>query len=306
MLKRTWTAIGNAFSGEVGAIPLEELQQRYQYPDSHYIKLQGMNVHYRDTNNTGQEDAPVLLLLHGIFASLHTWNAWTEALSSYFRVISIDNPNFGLTGSHPKGMKKNLYSDFLNEFTDALNIKKTHLAGNSLGGWMSWEFAARFPDKVEKVILLDSAGFFFIPPPILISMGMPAGGWLAARMPLPRKFLYSVIRTTYGDKSRLNKETLDLYYDLLMRPGNRQAGGRVLAYVRNRGGFSKKLLNQVKQPVLVMWGKNDRWIPPAHAQLFKQALPQANVIMYENCGHMPMEELPEQSAADALAFLQAS
>ena len=111
MLKRTWAAIGNAFSGEVGAIPLEELQQRYQYPDSHYIKLQGMNVHYHDTNNTGQEDAPVLLLLHGIFASLHTWNAWTEALSPYFRVISIDNPNFGLTGSHPKGMNKNLYSD---------------------------------------------------------------------------------------------------------------------------------------------------------------------------------------------------
>lgn len=171
---------------------------------------------------------------------------------------------------------------------------------------MSWEFAARFPEKVDKIILLDSAGFFFIPPPILISMGLPAGGWLAARTPLPRKFLYSVIRTTYGDKNRLSKDTLDLYYDLLMRPGNRQAGGRVLAYVRNRGGFSKKLLNQVKQPVLVMWGKNDRWIPPAHAQLFKQALPQANVIMYENCGHMPMEELPEQSAADALAFLQAS
>lgn len=306
MLKRTWTAIRHAFSGEVGAIPLEELKQRYEYPDSKYLEIQGMSVHYRDTHTSGNDDAPVLIMLHGIFASLHTWNGWTEALSPYFRLISIDNPNFGLTGSHPKGMQKNLYSDFLNDFTDALGLKKVHMAGNSLGGWMSWEFAARFPDKVEKVILLDSAGFFFIPPPILISMGMPAGGWLAARTPLPRKFLYSIIRTTYGDKSRLSKDTLDLYYDLLMRPGNRQAGARVIAFVRNRGGFGKKLLKQVKQPVLIMWGRDDKWIPLAHVELFKKSLPQAQVIMYDNCGHMPMEELPEQSAADALAFLQTS
>lgn len=303
MLKNTWTALGNAFSGEVGTIALATLKQRYEYADSQYIDLQGMSVHYRDTNNTGSADAPVLILLHGIFASLHTWEDWTKALSPYFRVISIDNPNFGLTGPHPKGMKIHLYSDFLNEFTDALNLQTVQVAGNSLGGWMSWEFAARFPHKVEKIILLDSAGFFFIPPPILITMGLPAGGWLAARTPLPRKALHSIIATTYGDKSRLKKTMSNLYYDLLMRSGNRQAGARVMAFIRNRGGFNKRLLKDVKQPVLIMWGKNDRWIPPSHVDLFKQALPQAQVIMYDHCGHMPMEERPEQSARDALAFL---
>lgn len=171
---------------------------------------------------------------------------------------------------------------------------------------MSWEFAARFPDKVDRIILLDSAAFFFVPPAILISMGVPAGGWIAARLPLPRKVLRSIVRTTYGVRSRMSNDTADRYYDLLMRSGNRQAGARVTRYIRNRGGFNKELLSEVKQPVLVMWGKQDSWIPPSHVALFQKHLPQANVIMYDNCGHMPMEELPEQSVADALAFLQAS
>ncbi len=306
MLKTTWSAVRHSFSGEVGAIPLATLQQRYEYPDSCYIDLQGMKVHYRDTNNTGNDNAPVLIMLHGIFASLHTWEGWTDILSPHFRLISIDNPNFGLTGSHPEGIKKHLYSDFLNEFTDALGLQKVHIAGNSLGGWMSWEFAARFPNKVEKVILLDSAGFFFVPPAILISMGLPGAGWITAHTPLPRKLFRAVTATTYSDKRKLSREVINRYYDLLLRPGNRQAGAKILAYVRNRGGFNKKLLKDVKQPVLIMWGKDDKWIPPSHANLFKKSLPQAQVIMYDHCGHMPMEELPEQSAADALAFLQAS
>ena len=169
---------------------------------------------------------------------------------------------------------------------------------------MSWEFAARFPDKVEKIILLDSAGFFFIPPAVLLSMGLPFGGWLASRTVMPRKVLHGVVRTTYADKSKPTKEVLDRYYDMLVRPGNRQAAAGVLRYIRNKGGFKKSLLGKITQPVLIMWGKNDGWIPPEHAEKFKQAIPHAQVIMYDNCGHMPMEEIPQKSAVDALKFLQ--
>lgn len=302
MLAKTWSALRHSFQGEVGVIPLDELKHRHQTPESKFLDIQGMQVHYRDIAHANP-DAPVLIMLHGIFSSLHTWNGWSDILKEHFRVISIDSPNFGLTGRHPEGMRTFLYSDFLNEFTDALGLRKVLMAGNSLGGWMSWEFAARYPDKVEKVILLDSAGFFFIPPAVLLSMGLPLGGWIATRTPIPRKVLASVVRTTYGDKSRLSQEATDRYYDLLMRQGNREAATAVLRYIRNRGGFKKSLLKQIKQPVLVMWGSSDRWIPPAHAELFKQALPNAQVIMYEGCGHMPMEEIPARSAADALKFL---
>lgn len=287
---------------EVGAISLETMKERHLMPESAFIQVQGMDVHYRDVNEA-PAGAPVLLMLHGIFSSLHTWNAWTECLKPYFRLISLDNPNFGLTGAHPEGMRTYLYSDFINAFTDALGLSQFHLAGSSLGGWMSWEFAARFPHKVEKLILLDSAGFFFVPPALLISMGLPLGGYIAKRSQLPRKMVYAQTKTTYFDASKLSQETLARYYDLLMREGNRSSAARVVRYIRNHIGFPHKLLKQVQCPTLIMWGEHDRWIPPAHAQQFKQHIKNAQVKMYANCGHLPMEELAEQSAADALVFL---
>lgn len=292
----------NYFRGEQGALPLATLQEQLQTPESRYLSLQGMQVHYRDA---GDPQAPVIILLHGIFSSLHTWNEWTEILRQQFRVISIDAPNFGLTGAHPQGMRRYLYSDFLNDFTDALGIRSCSIAGNSLGGWMSWEFAARFGHKVEKVILLDSAGFFFVPPAALLSMGLPLGGWLAAHIVPPKAAFRALIRSTYGQPQRLSQETAERYYQLWLRPGNRQAGARVLRYIRNRGGFNHRLLQAVQQPVLIMWGRQDHWIPPAHAAKFAAALPRAEVIMYDDCGHMPMEEIPQQSARDALNFLRA-
>ena len=97
-----------SLSEERFAIPLEEIKQRHELPDSKYLELQGMKIHYRDV---GQ--GPVLLLLHGMFSSLHTWNDWSDILSKRFRVICLDNPNYGLTGPHPKGVYKHMYSDFL-------------------------------------------------------------------------------------------------------------------------------------------------------------------------------------------------
>ena len=285
---------------ESGAIPLDELRPSLEMPDSRYLNLQGMQIHYRDV---GDADAPVLILLHGIFSSLHTWNDWTEILSKDFRVISLDSPNFGLTGPHPAGMQRFLYSDFLNDFTDALGIRRCFVAGNSLGGWMSWEFAVRFPHKVEKMILLDSAGFFFIPPTGLLLMGLPLGGWLSSRAAPPRAAFRAMLRSTYAQPERLSDEVLARYYELWLRPGNRQAGARVLRFIRNRAGFNPQLIREIIQPALVMWGKQDKWIPPEHAQRFAKALPQSDVIMYDDCGHMPMEEIPVLSAADARRFL---
>lgn len=286
------------FWQEPGSIPLQQLRERHEYPESRYVNIDGMQVHYRDVGS-----GPVLLCLHGIFSSCHTWEGWSDALKQDFRVISIDCPNFGLTGPHPQGMREHLYSDFIVQFLDALHIERCHVAGNSLGGWMAWEFAARFPQRVDKVILLDSAGFFFVPPPILILMGLPLMGWVSSHLALPRMMVRAIVRSTYAQPKRLPQSVADRYFELLMRSGNRSAAANVLAFVRNRGGFNRKQLKQVSAPVCIMWGEQDEWIPPSHVTKFQRALPQAEVLRYSDCGHLPMEELPQQSAKDARRFL---
>ena len=280
------------------ALSLDEVKRRHEYKDSKYIKIQGMQVHYRDVG-----EGPVLLLLHGMFAALHTWEDWIDILKKDFRIIAIDAPNYGFTGAHPKGMHKHIYSDFLNEFTDALDIKECMLAGNSLGGWMAWEFAGRFPEKVKKIILIDAAGFFFVVPWLLMLLALPLSTTIGPMVKYPKVAFKAVLKQVYGDPSRLPKAKLDLYYDLMMREGNRASGSRVVHYIRNMGGFRTGYMKKVTQPTLIMWGEKDRWIPKRHVPMYCKAIKNSKSIIYPGLGHMPMEEMPDIAAKDARKFL---
>lgn len=283
---------------EKHGIPLDEIKRRHAYPDSKFIHIQGMDVHYRDVG-----EGPVLILLHGMFSSLHTWEDWIETLKHDFRVIALDAPNYGLTGAHPKGMYKHIYSDFLNDFTDALDIKECMLAGNSLGGWMSWEFAGRYPEKVKKIILIDAAGFLFVVPWLLLTLAMPGATLLGQRIKYPKGAFWSVIKDVFGDRSKVTKEKVDRYYDLSMREGNRAASARVVRFIRNNFGFRTHYMKNIHQPTLVMWGRKDRWIPLRHVTSFKKHIRHCEAIIYDGAGHMPMEEIPDISVKDAREFL---
>lgn len=280
------------------ALPLEEVKRRHEYADSRYIEIQGLQVHYRDVG-----EGPVLVLLHGMFSSLHTWEDWIDILKNDFRIIALDTPNYGFTGPHPKGMYKNIYSNFLNEFTDALDISEFMLVGNSLGGWMSWEFTGRFPEKVKKLILIDSAGFFFVAPWFLMALAIPLSTVIGPMIKYPKRLFKSVLKQVYGDPSRLTDAKFNLYYDLMMREGNRAAGSNVVHFIRNMGGFRTGYMRNITQPTLIMWGENDRWIPKRHVSLFCKAIKNSESITYPGLGHMPMEEMPNITAEDARRFL---
>lgn len=307
MLKQTlwaWNATSAIFSQDTRTIPLAELKGRYQLNDSDFININGLNVHYRDNPCRQNPEAPVLLCLHGIFSSLHTWQKWVEELNDRFRIISLDLPNFGLTGPFPSlKFDDNSYPDFLCGLLDALKIKKCHIAGNSLGGYFSYSFAAKYPERVEKMILLDSAGFLFMPPLALLAWGAPLGGWVAENSNPPKSLVFALIRQTYAQEDRATDEELLRYYELMQRQGNRQGGTKVLQYIRNHFGFDTKCLKSIELPTLVMWGKQDKWIPIRHTKNFQKELPNCRVITYDDCGHMPMEEKPELSAKDAADFL---
>lgn len=283
------------------ALPIEEVKRRHEYVDSQYVDIQGMQVHYRDVG-----EGPVLLLLHGMFSSLHTWEDWIEILKNDFRIIAVDAPNYGFTGAHPDGMFKHIYSNFLNDFTDALEITECMVAGNSLGGWMAWEFAGRFPDKVKKLILIDAAGFFFVVPWLLMLLALPLSTAIGPMVKYPKSVFKAALKQVYGDPSRLTKTKLDLYYDLMMRAGNRASGARVIHHIRNLGGFRNGYMKKITQPTLVMWGDKDRWIPKRHVPIFCKAIKNSESIIYPGLGHMPMEEMPGITAEDARKFLLAN
>ena len=151
---------------------------------------------------------------------------------------------------------------------------------------------------------MDAAGFFLIPPPLMLVMSLPFAVSISSMIRLPRPVIQYVLNAVYGDKNRIQPGKLELYHALNLRHGNTAASTRVVQHIRNKFiQFGHERLQEVKQPTLVMWGDKDRWIPVSHAQKFCDALPNAEKIIYPGVGHIPMEEIPEESVADARKFL---
>ena len=139
-------------------LSVDELKSKYANEKSQYIDVQGMSVHYRIEGNWS---APALVLIHGTAASLHTWDAWVDYLAPHFKIVRFDLPAFGLTGPSPaRDYSKEAYVEFLNNFTQEIGLTSFHLAGNSLGGDIAWNYAATYPEKVDKLVLVDAKRLF--------------------------------------------------------------------------------------------------------------------------------------------------
>jgi pimeloyl-ACP methyl ester carboxylesterase len=253
-------------------------------------------VHYRD-EGTG----PPLVLLHGTASSLHTWNAWTAALSAHHRTIRMDLPGFGLTGpNHSGDYSIGSYVAFLEAFRQALGLTRFALAGNSLGGQIAWSYAVAHPERVSELILVDSAGFPIEKPALAFTLArVPLLSALLAGMD-PRHMVRKTLREAYGDPSRVTPELVERYRLLTLREGNREAFvARANAARTDRSAD----LSSLRVPTLVLWGREDRLIPVSHASRFVEAIPGAELVLYEKVGHVPMEEIGERSAADVERFL---
>lgn len=276
---------------------VEELTAKWAYDNSQFVDVDGMNVHYR-INGSG----PTLVLIHGTAASLHTWEEWTKILEKDFKVVSLDMPAFGLTGPNKTGeYTLDFYAEFLDNFLSKIGETQFSLAGNSLGGGIAWNYAANYPDKVEKLILIDASGYPMETEPTLAFK--LAKNDLTAKALLkitPKSLFVKSMKEVYHNDDLITDELIERYYDLYLRPGNRQA---FIDRVQKHGTANIEKIKTIEAPTLLMWGKHDHWIPVKFAKQFQEDLPNDRLIIYEDAGHVPMEEIPEKSAMDAKNFL---
>ncbi len=278
---------------------LNQLIRKYSNDKSLFRPIDGLLVHYRDE---GRADGPVLLLLHGAFSSLHTFDGWVRELRGHYRLIRFDLPGFGLTGpTENNEYSVDMYTEFLRDFLNTLGVEKCHLAGNSLGGWMCWEFALRFPERVRRMILIDAAGYLSskaIPLPFKMAR-LPFGGALMS-ITTPRNIFDRLVHEVYGDKSKVTEALIDRYYDHFLRIGNREA---FISIAKSPYEDHTYQLKNIQVETLILWGSEDAWIPVEYAHRFVNELPNARLIIYEGVGHVPMEENPIVTAEDVLEFL---
>ena len=284
--------------------PVEELIPLYTNQSSQFMPLLGMKVHYRDEGVLS--DSVPILLLHGMSSSLNTWDSVVLVLKKTKRVISMDLPGFGLTGPSPENTYNfDYYNKFIDSFTARLQIKQFILAGNSMGGAISWNYALHNPNAVSKLILIDASGY-----PKKDESG--SLGFKIASTPVinnlllyatPKALVRKSLETIYYDQSRITDAQVERFHDVAIREGNRAAALQIF-----KGSFAttkkKGLISQVTTPTLILWGEKDNLISVENVKRFTEDIKGSRAEIYPNVGHVPMEEVPEKVAQSILGFIR--
>ena len=281
---------------------VETLKARWAPPPSQFTEVLGMQAHFRDEGP--RDDPQPIVLLHGTSASLHTWDGWTDALKAQHRVIRMDLPGFGLTGPMPDdNYQLSRYVDFVIALMDKLGVQQAVLAGNSFGGNLAWKVAVDHPRRVGKLVLVDAAGYPYAAKSVPLGFKLaqiPALKPVMANV-LPRSMIESSVRNVYGDPAKVTPDLIDRYFELTLRAGNRHALGE--RFRQSPGGQYAADIPRVTQPTLILWGGQDRLIPPDNADRFQKDIAGSRLAVFDALGHVPHEEDPVATVAAVQAFL---
>ena len=287
-----------------GSVPPAQLAD----PDSHFVEVNGLTVHYK---LTGQGE-PYLVLLHGFGSSTFSWREVMGPLAQYGTVIAFDRPAFGLTERPMPGewQGENPYSamaqvDLTIALMDHFSMKRATLVGNSAGGTIAVMTALRFPERVSSLILVSPA----------VYEGGSGTSWMrmAAALPQVRRVSPLLVRflvgrleqslpTAWHDPRKVGPEVLEGYKKPLQVENWDRAFWEFM--LAGRALDLDKQLDRITQPTLVIAGDDDRWVPTAQSVRLSQELPNADLAVLPNCGHVPQEECPAEFLQAVSSFLQ--
>lgn len=303
---------------------LSHLEKQYTTEASRFVEVGDSRIHYREH---GDRNDQTVLLIHGTYSSLHTWNDWISHLVDDFHLVRIDLPGFGLTGPRSDGQHRLEYLiETVGAFCDSIGLEDVALVGNSLGGGISWRLAVDRPDLVSRVILVDAGGATLL---ARLSGNLTTFGTdFVPRFITPRVVIRLVLKDAYSDDSKITPKLIRRYHDLLLRPGNR---GAVIEMARNYAADHKIRdvddvydpgfpalpskyeptpdiidsydISELSVPTLFQWGSEDKWLPVTFGRGLASYVPDSQFIIYEGVGHIPMEESPARTAQDAREFL---
>jgi 4,5:9,10-diseco-3-hydroxy-5,9,17-trioxoandrosta-1(10),2-diene-4-oate hydrolase len=272
-----------------------------QPPEERYIKIGEINTRYWMAGDTG----PQVLLIHGVGRFLEEWMLSFDALAAHNRVYALDLPGHGRTDK-PLSASYRLVdlARFVNDFMGALDISQAHIVGHSMGGGIALQLTLQFPEAVDKLVLVCSAGLGKEATLVLRITAVPLLGEILTRPSLngTRRLLKEFVK----DPAFLTDDFVDLSYRMAALPGAQQA---VLKTLRSAGNLFGQYddtyrpivdnLESIQCPVLLVWGRQDRVLPVAHGQAAVSGLP--NVL--EDCGHLPMLEQTQKFNESILDFL---
>lgn len=282
-------------------VPAETLADE----DSRFIDVIGINVHYKSYG----QGKPVFILLHGFGASLFSWHEVTTPLAEYGTVIAYDRPAFGLTERPLEWEGENPYSqeaqvELAIGLMDALEIEQAVLVGNSAGGTIAMLTTLKYPQRVQSLILADPAVYEGGGAPAWIRplLGTPQMrhlGPLVARQIQVRG--PELVELAWHDPSKITPE-IEVGYQKPLHVADWDRALWELTLASRESGLAERL-GEFDLPVLVITGDDDRIVPTEQSIRLAGELPNAQLVVIPQCGHLPHEERPDEFMQAVTSFL---
>ncbi len=272
-------------------------------PLDRYLHVNGFNTRYWQMGDSGSK----IILLHGGNGSIEFWLYNIATLAQYHQVFAFDMVGSGKSDCPDVSYSLADQAEFLHGFMSALEIDTATLVGNSMGGGVALEFTRLYPDRVDKLVLVDSMGLGkeislgirLITLPAIVNLLRP-GRWM----------IPSILRSNFYYSTDMLSEWIEFRYPIFAIPGRNHVILQLGQSNFNLAGVLPQVyqpivasLPQITQKTLIIWGEFDRIIPLKHAYVAAAGLPNCQLEIFPHCGHHPYLEYPAKFDRLVLDFL---
>lgn len=258
------------------------------------VTVFGQKMHYYEAGN-GPE---TVVLIHGMGGNGSNWATTIAALSPKYRVIAPDLIGFGKSDKPQIGYRPATFVDFLDKFLTEVKVDKAHIVGHSLGGWVSTLYATTYPNRVNKLVLMDAAGL------------LPGKDYDPAQLQLLQATTRSQIRELLkmilaNPTPFLNDPAVDFVLTTRLSANDGYTVSQLVESVKRGEDFTDSKLGAVKAPTLIVWGKQDMLLKVADAEKLNKGIAGSQLVVIDGAGHGPNVEKPAEFHAALTKFLEA-
>jgi pimeloyl-ACP methyl ester carboxylesterase len=264
-----------------------------QTPQEKSVTVFGAKIRYLEA---GDASKPKVILLHGLGANAESWQLTIPALATRFHVIAPDQIGFGKSDKPLLKYRVGTYVDFLDKLMAELKIEKAVLVGNSMGGWIAALTAIKYPNRVEKLVLVAAAGI------------IPERYDEAQIYQLnnsTRDEIRANLKLIFANPMLQNNETLvDQFFTQRVTANDGYTINAIIESIKRKEDFLNNRLGEIKKPTLIIWGKQDGLIPVNDAYNFNKGIAGSELVVFDECGHVPQFEKAAEFNKKVLEFLQ--
>jgi len=264
--------------------------QQTTAPVDKVASIYGAKVHYVDAG-TG---SPVILL-HGLADDVGVWESAIAPLAAKYRVVALDQIGFGRSDKPLLNYRASTFADFLDGFLNELKIDRASLVGNSLGGWVAADFALTHPERINRLVLCDAAGY------AAVSKTMDPRALSALRL-ASREDIRYLGPLTFRDKRFY--EDVDLAFKQHVSAGDNYTVNQLLDSMIRGEDVLDGRMGAIRKPTLIVWGREDKLIPLSFAERFHKEIAGSQLRVIDSCGHMPQVECPKEFVTAVREFLR--